>query len=266
MKYLSKALSFTIKNWMLIIPLFALTALAGLIKGAGAVISLATIVSLFNIDNYSSVDALIKLIPAILTAVFGGSIISFIIPFIHQPATYGLVNKSLDTGYASLNDIGAAISGNFVKYIMYFIGTLVVNIVLGIATFLIMLLMILLVAALKGFGVVLMILVLIALLLFFIVFSVLTSFWFTAMVVDGLDVVNAFKKSIEVVKSSFWTVVGITLLVVIAASIISSILSFLNFIPVIGPIILSAIPTIQAFVLIVFRMMLYREKTGRDFI
>ena len=83
------------------------------------------------------------------------------------------------------------------------------------------------------------------------------------MVVDGLDVVGAFKKSIEIVRTCFWTVFGITLLVGVIASIASTILSFLGYIPVLGAIILSAIPSIQYFVMTTFSLMIYREKTGR---
>ncbi len=263
MKYLQNAVNFTIKNWMLIIPLFALMALASLIQGAGSALSLGTITSLANLDNFTSAEAIFSLIPVVLAATIGSGIVSLIAQFIYQPATYGLVNKSLETGSASLNDIGAAISGNFVKYVMYFVGTLVVNLVLGIASVLLMLIMVLLVSILKGVGIALMVLVIIALILFFIVFGVLTSFWFTAMVIDGLDVVGAFKKSIEVVKSCFWTVLGITLLVGIVAGIAGTILSFLNAIPLLGPIILAAIPAIQAFVMIVFSIMVYREMTGK---
>jgi hypothetical protein len=263
MKYLSNAVNFTIKNWMLIIPLFALLALASLIGSAGSASLLGLVTTFANLDNFTSTEALFKLIPVVFTALIGSGIVSFIAQFIHQPVTYGLVNKGLDTGSASLSDIGAALSGNFVKYLLYFIGSAVVSLVLGIATVLILLIMTLLVSVLKGVGIALMVLVIIALVIFFIAFGVLTSLWFSAMIVDGLDVVGAFKKSIEIVKTCFWTVLGITLLVGIAAGIVSSILGFLGVIPVIGPIILSAVTAIQTFIMIVFSIMIYREKTGR---
>jgi hypothetical protein len=87
--------------------------------------------------------------------------------------------------------------------------------------------------------------------------------WFSAMVVDGLDVVAAAKKSIEVVKSCFWTVVGITILVSILFAIAGFVLGLLKGIPLLGPIIYSAVPAGQYFVMAVFLLMLYRDKTGR---
>jgi hypothetical protein len=264
MNYLMNAIKFSIKNWMLIIPLFVLTALAALIGGIGSAMSLGTITSLMNLKNYSDPSALFALIPTILTSVVGGGIVAFITPFIYQPATYGMVNKSLETGNASLNDLGTSISANFVKYIMYFIGTIVVSLVIGIPALLLVLLCIWITSAIGGIGAVLMVLIILAIIVIGIAISVLLNMWFAAMVIDGLDVVAAAKKSIEVVKGCFWTVLGITLLVGIAASIAGTIIgAIVGWIPFIGRIVASAVPAAQAFVMIVFSMMLYRERTGR---
>jgi len=146
---------------------------------------------------------------------------------------------------------------------MYFVGTLVVGIVIGLASFILLLILVLITSILKGLGIALMVIVLLALLVAAIVFSVLISMWLSAMIVDNLDVVAAAKKSIEVVKGCFWTVLGITLLVSVAAGIAGSILGLLKIIPLLGPIIYSAVPTAQSFVMIVFLLTLYRERTGR---
>jgi hypothetical protein len=264
MNYLINAIKYSIKNWMLIIPLFVLTALAALIGGIGSAMSLGTITKLMNTSNYSDPGALLALIPTILTSVVGGGVVAFITPFIYQPATYGLVNKSLETGNASLNDLGVSISSNFVKYVMYFVGQLVVSLVVGIPALLLVLLFAWITSAIGAVGAILMVLIILAIIIIAIVLSVLLSMWFAAMVIDGLDVVAAAKKSIEVVKGCFWTVLGITLLVGVAASIASGIVGVIvGWIPFIGRIIASAVPAAQAFVMVVFSMMLYRERTGR---
>ncbi len=262
MKYLSKAIDFAIKNWMLIIPVFALMAIVNLIQ-SGAAAGLASLITLADMDKFTSVEGLLSVIPVIFGAIIGGSILGLISRFIYEPATYGLASKGIEMGSASLNDLGAALKENIVKFVMFLIGSLVVNLILGIASFLVMLIMVLLVSLLKGFGVVLMIIVIIGLVIFYIAFNTLISLWFPAMVTDGLDVFAAFKKSIEIVISCFWTVFGITVLVGIAASIASFILGFLGGIPVLGTIILTAIPAIQYFVLVVFSLLVYRENTGR---
>lgn len=264
MKYLSNAVRFTLKNWMLIIPLFVLMAFANLFKSSASAMTLTTYTSLADLDNLRSAEAVFSLIPKILTAAIGGGIIAFLIPFIYQPATYGLVNKGLETGSSSLNDIGAAISSNFVKYVMYFLGTVVVFLALSIAGLILFLLLALLVAALKGIGAVLMFIAGLAVFVFIIAFSALISLWFTAMVVDGFDVLSAFKKSIDIVKGCFWTVFGITLLVGIIAAAAGGILGLIfGGIPVLGSIITSTVPAVSAFIMIVFSLMIYREKTGR---
>ncbi len=262
MKYLSKAIDFTIKNWMLIIPVFALMAIVKLIQG-GAAAGLVSLITLADMDKFTSVEGLLSVIPVIFGAIVGGSILALVARFIYEPTTYGLASKGLETGSASLNEIGSALQGNFVKFVIYIIGTLVLNLVVGLATFLVMLLMVLLVGLLKGLGIVLMVIAMIGLAIFYVVFYTLISLWFPAMVVDGLSVFDALKKSIDIVKYCFWTVFGITLLVSIACSIVSYILSFLGGIPVLGTIILSAIPAIQYFVMAVFSLLVYREKTGR---
>lgn len=263
MKYLSSAVNYAIKNWMLILPVFVLTAIASLIGGVGTSLSLGTIQSLTNMGNLTDPSAIFATLPAIFGAFAGAGIVAFIAKFIYEPATYGLVNKSLETGSASLNDLGSAIGSNFVKYVIYFVGMLVVGVVTSIAAVLVMVLLGLILGLLKGLGAFLMVIIGLAVAIFFIVLFVLLSMWFAAMVVDGLDVVAAAKKSIEVVKGCFWTVLGISILVAIVCGIVGSILGFLAKIPLLGPIIYSVVPTAQYFVMAVFYLMVYREKTGR---
>jgi hypothetical protein len=261
MNYLVNAVKFSIKNWIFILPLFILMALASLIGGVSSAASLGAFTGL--LQSNSDPGALLAALPALITSIIGGGVVAFIAPFIYMPATYGLVNKSLETGNATINDIGAAISNNFVKYIIYFVGQLVVYLVCGIPAFLLVLLFSWLTTALHGLGIFLLFIIMIALIVFFVVLGVLLSLWYAAMVIDGLDVVAAAKKSIEIVKGFFWTIIGITILVSIAASIVAGILGFLRVIPLIGPIIISAVPTAQTFVMIVFSIMVYRERTGR---
>ncbi len=266
MNYLQNAIKFSIKNWMLILPLFVLTALASLLSNAGrSAMDLGYLWSTFrDFDSFTSPGNILSSLPGIFSAVAVGSgVWAFLFQFVSLPASYGLVNKSLETGTASLNDIGAAISENFVKYVMYMVGIIVVGLVVGIGSVIIMLILALLVSLLKGIGVALMVIVMLAIGIAFFAFAVLISMWLSAMIVDGLDVVAAAKKSIEIVKGCFWTVLGITLLVSIAAGIAGTILALLSRIPLLGPIIYSAVPTAQTFIMIVFLMTLYRERTGK---
>lgn len=265
MKYLQNAINFLVKYWILAVPMFVLTAIAALVSGIGvSAAQLGTLwAALGNPGQLTDPGNLIKTLPAVLPAIAGGGILAFLFNFVSIPATYGLVNKGLETGTAGLNDIGSAVSQNIVRYIMYFVGTLVLGLAVTIALFLVILLLGLLLSLLGGFGTLIMTLVMLAVFLAVIVFAVLLSMWLSAMVVDNLDVVAAAKKSIEVVKTSFWTVLGITILVAIACGIVGFILGLLKVIPLLGPIIASIVPTVQTFVMIVFLLILYREKTGK---
>lgn len=265
MKYLESSIRFLIKNWILAAPLFVLLAIAAILSGASsAAANLGRLFATYgNIGQLTNPSNMLSSLPAMLPAVVAGSgIWALLFNFVAIPATYGLVNKSLDTGSAGLNDLGSAISQNFVKYIMYFVGMLVLSIALGIGSFILLLIFGLLTALIKPL-VILTVIIAIALFIGIIALMVLLSMWLSAMIVDGLDVIAAAKKSIEVVKSCFWTVVGISVLVAIACGIAGWILGFLGGIPLLGPIITSIIPTAQTFVMLVFLLIIYRERTGK---
>jgi len=261
MKYLSNAVNFSIKNWMLILPVFVLSAIVSLVSSAGMP-SFGTITSLMNPGNIADPSALLSSMAGMIGAAAGAGIVSLIALFIYAPATYGLVNKSLETGSSGLNDLGSAISYNFAKFVMYAVGIIVFIIAVVIA-FLIVTLLGMLLSILGVVGTILMTIIWLAFTILLIALFILLSMWFAAMVVDGLSVVDAAKKSIEVVKGCFWTVLGITLLVGVLYFIASLILSILRFIPLLGPIIYSAAPAAQYFVMAVFLLMVYRDRTGR---
>ncbi len=264
MNYLENAIKFLVKYWILALPLLILTALAFLLTGpdtinAGSLLNSYANTGLLRGMPTSSwfYTAIASLMPS------GGGFWLLLLNFAAIPLTYGLVNKNLETGYASLGDVGQTLSRNLVKYILYFAGTLILGLAVFIACAIVILLLGLIMNLLGVFGNAIMVLVMLAIAIGGIVAVVLLSMWFSAMVVDGLDVVAAAKKSIEIVRTVFWTVLGITILVAIICGIVGFILSFLKVIPLLGPIIASVVPTAQTFVMIVFLLTLYREKTGK---
>ncbi len=263
MKYLVSAIHYAARNWMLMLPVFVLTAIVNIIAGVSSAINSGIWSSLSGMNDYTDFKTVFTALSAIFAAVVGSAVLALIARLIYEPATYGLVNKSLETGNAGLNDIGAAISGNFIKFVIYLVGMLVVGLVASVAALLVWLLLKLIFSLLGALGAVIMVILTIAIILFFIALFIVLSFWFSAMVVDSLDVVAAAKKSIEVVKSCFWTILGVWLLVLIVCAVASGILYFVTKIPLLGPIIYSVVPTVQYFVMAVFFLLIYREKTGR---
>lgn len=266
MKHLKNAIVFSVKNWMLILPLFVLTALASLLSGvAGTAMDLGKLWTILgSLNNIRSPGNVFTTLPGLITAATVGSgIWAFLFQFVTLPTTYGLVNKSLETGNASLNDIGSALSDNFVQYLMYFLGTIVIGLAAGLGSLILILVLSLPAALLKGVGAALMVIFMLALFVVLVILGILISMWFSAMIVDKLDIIASVRKSVEIVKSCFWKVLAITVLVSIATAIAGSILGILGGIPLLGPIIYSAVPTAQSYIMIVFLMSLYREKTGK---
>lgn len=263
MKYLENAIKFLIKNWIIAVPLFVLIAVPAVISSIGNTMAqLSALLTSFR-DPYSLNPAkFFSMAPGLMVMMFGGGL-AILFQFVAWPLTYGLVNKGLDTGNTGLNDIGSALSQNFVKYLLYFVGRIIVGIVLGIAISILALFCILLISLLKGFGILLAVLIGLALVLACAVIAVLLSMWFAAMVVDSLDVIAAAKKSYEIARANFWTIVGIAILVWLCGLVLGGILLIFSFIPVIGRIIASVAPTVVSIVMITFYLMLYREKTGR---
>lgn len=261
MRYLENAIRFVIKYWILALPVLVLTALAYLLTGRNSI-------DVSNMLNSLSNAGLLKGIPAwayssVGTIMPSGGFWLFIFNFIAIPVTYGLINRNLETGSAGLSDIGQVLGQNFVKYVMFFIGSVVLGLGAFIAMLLILFIFGLILGLLGGFGGVILSLITLVIVIAVIVAGVLLSMWFSAMVVDSLDIVAAAKKSIEVVKSSFWTVIGISLLIAIITGIVGAILNLVTIIPLIGPIIASLAPAIKAFVMAVFLLTMYREKTGK---
>ncbi len=264
MKYLEKAFKFLAKHYLLALPLWALSLIPGIL--GGKTINLLAdgnywIGLLQNPTAMRDPAQILNLFASILPLFAGAGILSFILRFVVYPPTYGLINTALSTGHSDLNGFVPSLKENIVKYILYWIGTLVVGIILSIALIIVIAVIGVLVAVLKWFGAIIALLAMLLLIVVGLVIGALLGLWFPAMVVSNLDVIAALKKSVEVVKKDLWMIVGITLLINFVGGIAGSILSFLNFIPLIGPIITSVIPAITTFVLTVFYMMVYKDKT-----
>jgi len=269
MKYLEKAVKFFGKFYILAIPLFVLNVLPTLIQGGGSINVIRNFTQFMEsysiTKGFQDPGAFLRMIPGILSFLVGASVLAIILQLVTEPATYGMVNKALQVGRADLNDFIPAIKQHFVKYLLYWVGMIVVSAIFGIATIVVFIILILLTMALKWFGVILIVLAVLAFIIAGVILYTLISLWFPAMVIDDMDVMGALKQSIEIVKSTFWTILGIRILLVVIGGIASAIVgAIVGWIPVIGSIITSVIPTVINFILIVFFLDIYRDKTGKE--
>lgn len=267
MKYLNNAVQFFLKFYILAVPLFILNALSALISNKGTSNTFKNFTDMMgnfgSMERFRDPGFVFSMLPAFFAIVVGAGFLAIILKFVAEPATYGMVNKALQIGMADLNDFSYSLKENFVKYLLYWIGTIIVSIVFGIAFLIVLLIFGLLAALLKWLGALIFVIAVLAMIFAGIILFVLISLWFPAMVVDNMDVMSGLKRSIEIVRSNFRTIVGITLLISIASFVVSGMLSLIiGWIPVIGPVVLSVVPTAQAFITIVFLLMLYRDKTS----
>lgn len=265
MRYLENTLKFLGRFYLLALPLYILSALPALIGGAA------------NMGNYGKLmkqmtaitkDPMLVQDPTVFLGMFSGlfmaaagaGMLAFILKLIITPATYGMIHKAFGTNRADLNDFVPALKDNIVKYILYLIAALVVWVLFAIAAGVVFLVLGLVTAVIKWLGIVLMVLAFLCVVAAAIALGVLISLWFPAMVIDNLDIMAALKKSIDVAKENFWTLLGITLLIWLAGAVAGGVLSLFGLIPLIGSLIVSVVPAITGFVTIVFYMMVYRDR------
>jgi hypothetical protein len=265
MKYLENSINFVIKHYILAVPLFISTVLASLLGSSST--GIANIIGrLFNqlkngADFFTRPSAIIGFFTA--SAIISGvGLINLILKLAVTPATYGMVNKALDEGYATLNDFVPQLKNNFAKYLIYWLGNIAISLLLVIAIILIGLLGALFTAIVKFAAIrfLFALFMFILLLAGTIFIQVNMTLWFPSMVVDNLDVISALKRSFSIVMKNFWLILGIILLISLVASLVNFILGVLGVIPLIGPIILSIAPTLSTFLITTFCLMFYKDQ------
>jgi hypothetical protein len=284
MSYLEKALKFLTKNYLLALPiLVALVIPALMVENATAgatsnfMDNFETMQELAenmeDLQYYS--DDVMDLYEYMFEDVFGdiwgiaqaammASFIGFILNFIARPMTYGLVNRGLATGSVKIQDAGNGLGENLVKYLLFLIGQAVLWLLIGIASIIAFILIAMIAARLGGIGFIIILICILALVAFGIFVSVITNLWFPAMVVEDLGVIEGLKKAFTVGKAKFWTLLGVGLLVWLASVIGGFIFGFFTGIPFLGTIIGTLVPTVVAFVMIAFCLVLYRDHIGAD--
>jgi hypothetical protein len=268
MIYLEKAFKFLSKYYLLVVPFYILAAIPLLIGSAGTLGAAGNMMNLYRDFSdpstfYENPMALFNMLRPIIFAGSFAAFVGFILWFLVQPATYGMINKALETDRADLSDFAPSLSQNIVKFILYWLGIIALWVVFGLAVTIIFVLLGLLTAIIKAVGVLLMVIAVLAVIAAAITLWILTNMWLPAMIVDNLDVLPALRKSIEVLKTNFWTLLGISLLLWLAQVIAGAIIGVLGGIPLIGALIISVVPAVYGFIMAVFYTMVYRDKTGK---
>jgi hypothetical protein len=272
MKYLENAFKFLGKFYLLLIPLFFAIAIPTIISTSGALAMSQQITEYMMsmqqdptlAGNAAYWLGLLDVLKPFLVNITIANLVSFVLSIIVMPATYGMVNKALATGNASLSDFVPELKNNFLKYIIYGLATIALYIVIAIVIGIIVVVCAVALSAAKALGIILTVILSMAFIVGFFALMVLILLWYPAMVADNLGAFEAFKKSISVVKTYFWPTLGITLLVILGGGVAGSILGMATYIPVVGPLITSIPSVLVQFILIVFYFEVYRDKTGKN--
>lgn len=272
MKYLENAFKFLGKFYLLLIPLFFAIGIPTIISGSGSIAMSNQITEYMNLlqqDPEMLYDSsywwgLLDVLKPFLISMAIANVVSLVLSLIVMPATYGMVNKALATGNADLSDFVPELKKNFLKYIIYWLASIILSIVITIVIGIIVGVCAVGMAAAKALGIILIVILSMAFIVGFFALMVLILLWFPAMVADDLGVFEALKKSISVVKTYFWPILGITLLIMIGGGVAGSALGAAMYIPVVGPLLVSIPSVIIQFLTIVFYFEVYRDKTGKN--
>ncbi len=262
MKYLEQSIQFTIKHYLILLPMLVGAFVVSLLVGTATspMLQLSTITELFRDSSEFSFEQLIPTFAYLGTVAVGGSALATLFQFVTQPMTAGLIKRGLEDQVITIENFVPAFSENILKYVLFFLGRIVLLAAMSILGFLVLLVLIALAFMIGEIGIALAFIGLITLGVLMIVVSVLTSFWFAAMVIDNYEIIDGFRQSIRVAKKCFFTLVLISILISLVAGIISLVLGVFGFIPVMGAIIIALAPTLGSVLQLVFAFVLYQDK------
>ncbi len=264
MKYFEDAFRFVAKNYLIIIPIFIATLVPALliIGSAPTAAELQAILNDFQQypDYFASNPG--AMIDALRQAGFGNSAssgtISTILNFMAIPMTAGLIKLGLETGNISINDFAPALSSNIGKYLRYFLVVLLF-IILGVIAFVLFIILLITILIASESGWVIFMLGIFLITFGGIALSVFLSFWFYAMVLDDLKVMEALKRSFAVAKRCFWTLIGIGILISIAEGLLGGFIGLFSGVPVLPTLLTSFVTATAAVVRMVFLFKIYRS-------
>ena len=266
MKQLEKSIKLLLKKYLIILPLFVATVIPAVIERGDVLLP-----GFVRMLNYFREPENIKVMPTVfsmlktLYSAQSTGIIGFILQFFAIPATIGMIIRTLYGETVSIEDIIPSIKGYLKQYLIYWGGSFAVSLGLSAAAILTGLVLWGLTLLFSGFKVFLLVILYFIMLAVVVLVTVLLSLWLPAMVADDLNVLDAAKKSVELMKHSFISILMIYLTVNISAGILQFFVrTAFGWIPVFGDIAGSLVPAITAALLLAYYIILYRSVTGKE--
>lgn len=270
MEYFKKSIDFLVKNFLIIVPIYVAVVVPLFFAGSIFNLTMSQFMPMFQSmmsdgvipDTTEMVQTMMSNLSSVMANSALASFFGLVLSLIAYPAALGLIKKGLAGEETGLQFFVDALKENFVQYLLFLIGCIIVGVIAGIGLTIVFLILGLITAAIGTFGSILLVLISIAAVVFGIYFGIrLFSLWLPAMIIDKAGIFEGLKKGFETTKGSFWLLFLVTLLVSIATGILSAILGFLAGIVIIGPLVLGAISALSSFLLYVFFMIVYKEKS-----
>jgi len=269
-EYMKKAFSLVSKNITVILPVLLAAFVPALIMSfmvgtTGAQIAPQIMEIVNNPEIAQDPTQLINTFAGALGKTMSGAIIiglvALILNILAQPATIGMIVKAGKKEEVGANDILPQAKEHIVRFIIF----IVVFFLLAAAFSIVVILLGLVFGAISAAieSALLSVLYAIAVVIATIYLSIKLSLWFVAMVADKLSVIEGLKQSFRATSGSFWTIIGILILLAIIFGIAGFIIGFLGWIPVIGPLLTSTVSAAGGAVMSAFLAVLYLEKTGK---
>lgn len=262
MKSLEKAFNFLMKNYWIFLPMIIAKVIPAFIFEGGAVSlsqSIQNILLRGSELGIANDTQMITKMFAMLGLVSIGSFTGFILQIIATPIVFGMIKKGLLTGNTGMDDFVPALKGNFLKYLLYIIVRKTMALIICVFFVMIAMMGILSIFNAAWEGLILMGAFSLILFIIIIMLGLLAPFltlWFPAMVLDDCSLFDGLKKSINIVKSKYLTILGINVLMGMVSIMFGTMISAIPFRTVFSSIISSLI----AVVLYTFYMIIYFDE------
>lgn len=270
MEYLENAFKFWGKYVLLIMPLFIMNS-ALIFIGAPALQRISSMLNKISESTMASgkatdinvYEVFAQIAPDLKLLAYTGALAILLTIFI-LPATYGMIIKGYDTGVTSLNSFFISLKKNFIKFMLWLLGVIFSFIVVIIVLFLVIVLFTFMysfswqLSLIFFAGIVIATIIIVCLL--FNIFNIC----FIAMSWDDMTVIKAISKSFKLVKSYFWSSIGITFsmgfLYITANALIGGVLDTIF---IVGPVVKGFLISICIYVLMIFGFEIYRDRTNK---
>ncbi len=263
MNTLSKAIDLLRKHWMILIPTFLALLIPALLVRTNTN-NVAEILREFS-DNYQyyaqNSEALSELFAEIKTGVGTGGILSTILNFAAVPMTAGLLRRVLEDQPAGFGEFAMSLSENIITYLKHVLGLILFGISIGIIALVYFLILMIVVFSGNSINLGVLLFGTLFFMITLMVIGVFLTFWFAAMVLEDYTLFAAVKRSFTLVGKCFWKIVGVTLLIQISLAILTGIAGGFVAVPLVGPLLSSAVAAVGSVLMMTFAFVLYKEQT-----